>query len=45
MKNEIKKYAHTTYCCQYNIVFAPKYNSPNKYDEETRLDNDYNIIC
>ena len=25
MKNEIKSTAHSTYRCQYHIVFAPKY--------------------
>ncbi|MBQ9481766.1 MAG: transposase, partial [Clostridia bacterium] len=25
MKNEIKHTAHSTYRCEYHIVFAPKY--------------------
>lgn len=25
MKNEIKQTAHSSYCCEYHIVFAPKY--------------------
>ena len=25
MKNEINKTAHSTYRCEYHIVFAPKY--------------------
>ena len=25
MKNEVKHTAHSSYCCEYHIVFAPKY--------------------
>lgn len=33
MKNEIKTTAHSTYRCQYHIVFAPKYRRKVIYDE------------
>lgn len=31
-KNEIKHTAHSTYRCQYHIVFAPKYRRKILYD-------------
>lgn len=33
MKNEIKKLEHSTYRCQYHIVFAPKYRRKVIYGE------------
>ena len=33
MKNEIKKLEHSTYRCQYHIVFAPKYRRKAIYGE------------
>jgi putative transposase len=33
MKNEIKSTAHSTYRCQYHIVFAPKYRRKVIYKE------------
>ena len=33
MKNKIKKSAHSTYRCQYHIVFAPKYRRKAKYGQ------------
>lgn len=33
MKNEIKTTAHSTYRCQYHIVFAPKYRRKVIYNE------------
>ena len=33
MKNEIKKLEHSTYRCQYHIVFAPKYRRKEIYGE------------
>lgn len=33
MKNEIKSTAHSTYRCQYHIVFAPKYRGKVIYKE------------
>ena len=33
MKNEIKTTAHSTYRCQYYIVFAPKYRIKVIYNE------------
>jgi len=33
MKNEIKTIAHSTYRCQYHIVFAPKYRRKVIYNE------------
>lgn len=33
MKNEIKNTAHSTYRCQYHIVFAPKYRRKVIYKE------------
>ena len=33
MKNEIKSIAHSTYRCQYHIVFAPKYRRKVIYKE------------
>ena len=33
MKNEIKKTAHSTYRCEYHIVFAPKYRRQIVYGE------------
>ena len=33
MKNEIKKLDHSSYRCQYHIVFAPKYRRKAKYGE------------
>ena len=33
MKNEIKKLEHSTYRCQYHIVFAPKYSRKVIYGE------------
>ena len=33
MKNEIKSTAHSTYRCQYYIVFAPKYRRKVIYKE------------
>ena len=33
MKNEIKKLEHSTYRCQYHIVFAPKYRRKAIYRE------------
>ena len=33
MKNEIKKSAHSTYRCQYHIVFAPKYRRRTIYGQ------------
>lgn len=35
-KNEIKKLAHSTYRCQYHIVFAPKYRRKEIYGEIKR---------
>ena len=34
MKNEIKSTAHSTYRCQYHIVFAPKYGRRVLYDSK-----------
>ena len=36
MKNEIKKSAHSTYRCQYHIVFAPKYRRKAIYGKLKR---------
>ena len=33
MKNEIKKLEHSSYRCQYHIVFAPKYRRKVIYGE------------
>ena len=33
MKNEIKHTAHSTYRCEYHIVFAPKYRRKVIYNE------------
>ena len=33
MKNEIKKTAHSSYRCEYHIVFAPKYKRKVIYNE------------
>lgn len=33
MKNEIKQTAHSTYRCEYHIVFAPKYRRKEIYGE------------
>lgn len=33
MKNEIKKTAHSSYRCEYHIVFAPKYRRKVIYNE------------
>ena len=33
MKNEIKHTAHSTYRCQYHIVFAPKYSRKSIYGQ------------
>lgn len=33
MKNEIKKLEHSTYRCQYHIVFAPKYRRKEIYGD------------
>ena len=33
MKNEIKTTAHSTYRCQYHIVFAPKYRRKVIYNQ------------
>ena len=33
MKNEIKKLEHSSYRCQYHIVFAPKYRRKAIYGE------------
>jgi putative transposase len=33
MKNEIRKSAHSTYRCQYHIVFAPKYRRKAIYGQ------------
>ena len=33
MKNELKHTAHSTYRCEYHIVFAPKYRRKNVYGE------------
>ena len=32
MKNEINKTAHSTYRCEYHVVFAPKYRRKAFYD-------------
>ena len=36
MKNEIKKTAHSSYRCEYHIVFAPKYRRKVIYNEIKR---------
>ena len=36
MKNEIKRLSHSTYRCQYHIVFAPKYRRKAIYGELRR---------
>ena len=36
MKNEIKKTAHSSYRCEYHIVFAPKYRRKVIYNELKR---------
>ena len=36
MKNEIKRLSHSTYMCQYHIVFAPKYRRKAIYGELRR---------
>ena len=33
MKNEIKHTAHSTYRCEYHIVFAPKYRRKEIYGQ------------
>lgn len=33
MKNELKQTAHSTYRCEYHIVFAPKYRRKIIYNE------------
>ena len=33
MKNEINKTAHSTYRCEYHIVFAPKYRRQIVYGQ------------
>ena len=33
MKNEIKRTAHSTYRCEYHIVFAPKYRRKEIYGQ------------
>ena len=33
MKNEVKQTAHSTYRCEYHIVFAPKYRRKEIYGE------------
>ena len=33
MKNEINKTAHSTYRCEYHIVFAPKYRRKEIYGQ------------
>ena len=33
MKNEIKRTAHSTYRCEYHIVFAPKYRRKEVYGQ------------
>lgn len=33
MKNEIKHLSHSTYRCEYHIVFAPKYRRKAIYGE------------
>ena len=33
MKNEIKTLSHSTYRCQYHIVFAPKYRRKEIYGQ------------
>lgn len=35
MKNEIKHTAHSTYKCEYHIVFEPKY-SAKKYTDNSK---------
>lgn len=37
MKNEIKHTAHSTYRCEYHIVFAPKYRRKDIYSDRTGL--------
>ncbi len=34
MKNEIKKLEHSTYRCEYHIVFTPKYRRKVIYGEK-----------
>ena len=36
MKNEVKHTAHSSYCCEYHIVFAPKYRRKVIYKELRR---------
>ena len=37
MKNEIKKTAHSSYRCEYHIVFAPKYRRKVIYNEKKKM--------
>ena len=41
MKNEINKTAHSTYRCEYHIVFAPKYRRQIVYGQIKKVDEDY----
>ena len=45
-KNEIKKLAHSTYRCQYHIVFAPKYRRKAIYgDIQTDIGEILRKLC